>query len=84
MQQNFDCMLLRLGVACRHLDPADDTYEKLRWEERELILFLERALADSLLLDTRDVALQSSEIYGLLGLLARPKAGLIPKKTSSR
>src|SRR5579871_31525 len=54
MTQNFTRVLTQLQVTCRYLEAMDETYEKLTWDQRESILFLEHAVADSLLLDTRD------------------------------
>ncbi|HWY49691.1 MAG TPA: hypothetical protein VNX70_20050, partial [Bryobacteraceae bacterium] len=61
-------VLTQLQVTCQYLEAMDETYEKLTWDQRESILFLEHAVADSLLLDTRDFNPQLSEIYRLLGL----------------
>jgi tetratricopeptide (TPR) repeat protein len=68
MRQNFTRVLTQLQIACQGLEPKDDTYERLTWDERESIFFLEHAVADSLLLDTKDFSAQLSEIYRLLGL----------------
>lgn len=68
MRRNFGRILVQLQSACERLQPQDETYGRLTWEERERILFYERAIADSLLLDTRDFAGQLSEIYRLLGV----------------
>uniref|UniRef100_Q028Y2 Tetratricopeptide repeat protein n=1 Tax=Solibacter usitatus (strain Ellin6076) TaxID=234267 RepID=Q028Y2_SOLUE len=68
MTQNFTRVLTQLQVTCQYLEAMDETYEKLTWDQRESILFLEHAVADSLLLDTRDFNLELSEIYRLLGL----------------
>ncbi len=68
MSQNFTRVLTELQVTCQYLEAMDETYERLTWDQRESILFLEHAVADSLLLDTRDFNPQLSEIYRLLGL----------------
>lgn len=68
MRRNFGRILFELQSACQRLEPQDETYGRLTWEERERILFYERAVADSLLLDTRDYSGQLSEIYRLLGV----------------
>jgi len=54
VRQNFTRVLTQLQVTCQYLEAMDETYEKLTWDQREIILFLEHAVADSLLLDTRD------------------------------
>ena len=46
----------------------DNTARRLHWEQKESILFLERAVADTLLLDMREYSEQMSEIYRLLGV----------------
>jgi tetratricopeptide (TPR) repeat protein len=68
MRQNFTRMLTQLQVACQGLEATDETYDMLTWDQRESILFLEHAVADSMLLDTKDLSVQLSEIYRLLGL----------------
>jgi hypothetical protein len=68
MNKNFTGMLVELRGACAGLEPTDEAYSKLSWKERQRILFFEKVVADSLLLDMRDYADQLSEIYRLLGV----------------
>ena len=87
MRRNFTKILDELQSACQRLDPADDeSYSKLTWEERERILFYERAVADSLLLDTRDYGEELSEIYRLLGIFygSRHTSSLVQKTAPQR
>jgi hypothetical protein len=68
MRSNFSQILQGLEVACIRLQPNDDTYSNLRWDEEQRILFYENAIATSLLLDTKEYAQQLSEINRLLGV----------------
>jgi len=68
MRRNFARVLNELRSACQGLEPSDEAFAKLTWEERERILFYERAVADTLLLDTRDLNHELSEIHRLLGI----------------
>jgi hypothetical protein len=68
IQKNFVRILDDLRFACRGLQPLDDTYELLEWKDKQRILFYEKAIADTFLLDTRGVRVELSEIYRLLGV----------------
>ena len=68
MRANFAVILYGLQSACARLQPDDDTYKSLRWDEEQRILFYESAITTALLLDTKDHDKQLSEIYRLLGV----------------
>jgi len=68
MRSNFARILHGLQSACERLQPDDDTYKSLHWDEEQRILFYESAITTSLLLDTKDHDKQLSEIYRLLGV----------------
>jgi hypothetical protein len=68
MRRNFARIVQGIQSACRGLAPDDNAARRLHWEQKESILFLERAVADTLLLDMREHSEQLSEIYRLLGV----------------
>jgi tetratricopeptide (TPR) repeat protein len=68
MQRNFATVLIGLESACQCLRAIDDNYTELTWQQREQILFYEKAVADSILLDTQGYDDQLSEIYRYLGI----------------
>jgi hypothetical protein len=57
-----------LEIACSRLEPEDNTYSKLLWDEEQRILFYENAVTTALLLNTYEYSVQLSEIYRLLGV----------------
>lgn len=68
MRSNFSKILSGLASACSRITMDDKTYSALSWEEEQLILFYESAIATSLLLHTPEYSKQLSEIYRLLGM----------------
>ncbi|HEY1218597.1 MAG: hypothetical protein ABSE42_16140 [Bryobacteraceae bacterium] len=68
MKKNFGRTLHELQLACGNLRALDETYTGLTWDERQRVGFYERAMASSVLLDTREFNNQMSEIYRLLGV----------------